>query len=79
MTTLELAGRIRGGIALVFIRNGLWRVTRPDGHVLGYVEAFDTAGGQRYQAKRLLARQRRFMSDGEFWNMSDAIDCLRLN
>jgi hypothetical protein len=78
MTTLELAGRTGSGIALVPIRNGLWRVTRPDGQVLGYVEAFTAPHGERYRAKRLIARQRRFLVDGEFWTMADAVDCLRV-
>ena len=45
--------------------------------VLGYVESFATAAGERYRAKRLVARQGRFLVDGEFWSMNDALECLR--
>lgn len=64
-------------IALVELGEALWRVTRPDGDVLGYVEAFETPAGTRYRAKRMLALQRRFVPIGEFWVMSDAVDCFR--
>jgi len=68
---------VRRGVALTRLRADLWRVTRPAGEVLGYVESFPTPSGQRYRAKRLIARQRRFIVDGEFWSMADAIECLR--
>ncbi|GAB3035459.1 hypothetical protein GCM10027052_11690 [Parafrigoribacterium mesophilum] len=65
------------GVALARLRGDLWRVTRPVGDVLGYVERFPTPTGERYRAKRLIARQGRFVVDGEFWSMADAIECLR--
>ena len=64
-------------IALVELGDALWRVTRPDGDVLGYVESFPTAAGPRYRAKRMLTSQRRFVPIGEFWVMNDAVDCFR--
>jgi hypothetical protein len=64
-------------IALIELGDALWRVTRPDGDVLGYVEAFATAGGTRYRAKRHIASQRRFVPVGEFWAMGDAVECFR--
>ena len=64
-------------IALVELGDALWRVTRPDGDVLGYVESFPTAAGVRYRAKRHLVSQRRFVPIGEFWAMNDAVDCFR--
>ena len=64
-------------IALVELGEALWRVTRPDGDVLGYVEAFSTPAGPKYRAKRMLALQRRFVPIGEFWVMNDAVDCFR--
>jgi hypothetical protein len=67
----------RAGIALVKLRGDLWRMTRPTGEVLGYVERFPTIAGERFRAKRLLARQGRFVVDGEFWSVNDAIECLR--
>ena len=44
--------------------------------VLGYVESFPTPVGERYRAKRLVPRQGRFLVDGEFWSMNDAVECL---
>jgi hypothetical protein len=80
MTTLAFAGDLtirRLGIQLTQLHDQLWRVTRPDGDVLGYVEQFDVREGQRYRAKRLIARQRRFIVMGEFWSVDDAIECFR--
>ena len=65
------------GIALIKLRGDLWRLTRPSGEVIGYVEQFPTPGGARFRAKRLLTRQGRFVVDGEFWSANDAIECLR--
>ncbi len=64
-------------IALVELGEALWRVTRPDGEVLGYVEAFEVPGGTRYRAKRMIVRQQRFVPIGEFWVMGDAVSCFR--
>ena len=64
-------------IALVELGDALWRVTRPDGDVLGYVESFEASGGTRYRAKRMLTSQRRFVPIGEFWVMGEALDCFR--
>jgi hypothetical protein len=82
MTTLAFAGDLiirRLGIQLTQVHDQLWRVTRPDGDVLGYVEQFDVREGQRYRAKRLIARQQRFIVMGEFWSVDDAIECFRAN
>lgn len=64
-------------VAVVQLNDQLWRITRPEGDVLGYIEAFTATGGIRFRAKRFLARQRRFMIDGEFWAMDDALQCFR--
>lgn len=79
MTTLDFVGTtptIHPGIAMIQLHDALWRITRPTGEVLGYIERLDDSGG-RFRAKRLLPRQRRFLPIGEFWNMSDAVDCFR--
>jgi hypothetical protein len=78
MITLDFVGTtptVRPGITLVQLHNELWRVTRSTGDVLGYIERFSEAEGERYRAKRLLVRQRRFIVIGEFWAINDAIDC----
>lgn len=80
MTTLDFAGTatgIRSGITAVQLHDDLWRVTRPGGEVLGYVERSTTPAGHRFQAKRMLPRQRRFLPVGEFWTVDDAMDCFR--
>jgi hypothetical protein len=76
-TAIDPAPLARAGIALVKLRGDLWRMTSATGEVLGYVEKFSTSAGERYRAKRLLARQGRFVVDGEFWSVNDAIECLR--
>jgi hypothetical protein len=68
---------LRGGLKLVQLHDDLARVTRSSGEVLGYVERFAHPQGERYRAKRFLARQRRFVEIGEFWSRADATDCFR--
>ena len=84
MTTLDFIGTdrsqasgIRAGVATIQLHDDLWRITRPDGDVLGYVERRSTAAGPRFLAKRMLQRQRRFLPVGEFWAFDDAMDCFR--
>ena len=80
MTTLAFVGDlplVRPGISLVQLHEELWRVTRPHGDMLGYIEQFRVRDGLRYRAKRFLPRQRRFWVMGEFWSMDDALDCFR--
>jgi hypothetical protein len=67
--------RTRPGLHLVQLHDELWRVTRPSGEVLGYVERFGVRAGPRFRAKRFIVRQRRFVEMGEFWSMDDAVDC----
>jgi hypothetical protein len=78
MITLDFAGTtptVRPGITLVQLHNELWRVTRSTGEVLGYIERFTEAQGERFRAKRMLVQQRRFVVTGEFWSIDDALDC----
>lgn len=67
----------RAGPGLVRLSGSLWRVTRSTGEVLGHIEAFAAEGGTRYRAKRFQHRQHRFVTDGEFWDVNDAIACFR--
>jgi hypothetical protein len=57
------------------LNESLWRVTRPTGEVLGYVETFADPDGTRYRAKRMIVRQQRFVPIGDFWRMEDAVEC----
>ena len=80
MTTLDFVGTltpIRAGIATIQLHDDLWRVTRPDGEVLGYIERSVSPAGHRFRAKRMLQRQRRFLPVGEFWSVDDALECFR--
>lgn len=67
----------RDPVTVMQLNDVLWRITRTDGDVLGYVESFEANGGTRFRAKRFLAGSRRFMVDGEFWAMEDALECFR--
>jgi hypothetical protein len=67
----------RLGVASIQLHDDLWRVTRTDGEVLGYIEQVTTGAGSRFVAKRMLQRQRRFLPVGEFWTVDDAMDCFR--
>ena len=80
MTVLDFARlntATRSGVVSVQLHDDLWRVTRADGEVLGYVDRTTTAAGDRFGARRLLPRQRRFLAVGEFWRFDDAMDCFR--
>ena len=80
MTILDFVGTthtIRSGIATIQLHDDLWRVTRSGGEVLGYVERVSSPAGNRFVAKRMLQRQRRFLAIGEFWTVDDAMDCFR--
>ena len=83
MTTLDFAGpqtrttASRLGVASVQLGDDLWRITLGDGEVLGYVERRTTPAGNRFTAKRMLQRQRRFMPIGDFWTIDDALECFR--
>lgn len=66
------------GVATTALHDSLWRVTRPDGDVLGYIERFTETRGIRFRAKRLIVRQQRFVPVGEFWSMDDALECFRV-
>lgn len=70
---------VRPGIAMVQVHDELWRLTRPEGEVLGYIERFTEPRGERFRAKRLNSVRRRFLVLGEFWSIDDAIDCFRFN
>ena len=59
------------------LHDGLLRVTRPDGAVLGYVERVQESRGERYRAKRLRRDAQGFVPLGDFWALQDAVDCLR--
>jgi hypothetical protein len=65
----------RPGIQLVQLNDELWRVVRPDGEVLGYIEQFRVREGLRSRSKRFIVRQRRFVAIGEFWSHEEALDC----
>lgn len=77
LTTSTPAARRHAGVRFVQLNNGLWRITRDSGAVLGYVEQPDAAGGSGYRAKRLAATGRSFLPLGEFRSFDDALDCLR--
>ncbi len=74
---LQPVARAPKGLRCLRLPSGLWRVTRANGEVLGYIEQLQTPGGERHRAKRFNVRQRRFTEVGDFWRFDDAIDCLR--
>jgi hypothetical protein len=82
MTTLDFVSDItleKFGIALVQLHDELWRVTRTNGQVLGYIESFDEGGLRRFRAKRMFSAQRRSLPLGDFWSIDDAVDCFRFS
>lgn len=55
----------------------LWRVSTPSFTVLGHIELLDTAGGEAFVAKRYSSASARYLDQGRFWCLEDAVDCLR--
>lgn len=78
-STITSAPTRSAGLAAMQLHDSLWRVTRPAGDVVGYIERFAEPRGTRFRAKRLIVRQQRFVSIGEFWSMDDALECFRMN
>ncbi len=68
---------VHPGVTVLALHGRMWRATRPDGAVLGYVEIVRTAEGERFFSKRLRPRAQGFLPVGEFWTADDAIDSLR--
>lgn len=79
MTILDFAptARVTSGVATIQLHDDLWRVTRADGEVLGYVERSSSPAGSKFHAKRMLPRQRRFIGIGDFWDFEAAMECFR--
>lgn len=76
MTTLAFAPST-SDVTLVQLNDDLWRVTRADGDVLGYIERFIERGLDRFRAKRMIVAKQRFYPIGEFWLMDDAVECFQ--
>jgi hypothetical protein len=76
MTTLAFAPTT-SDVTLVQLNDDLWRVTRADGDVLGYIERFLERGLDRFRAKRMIVAKQRFYPVGEFWLIDDAVDCFQ--
>ena len=65
-----------GMLALVPVKDGLWRVAHRSGAILGHIERRTDADGDRFAARRLIAATRT-LDLGVFWRMDDAADCFR--
>ncbi len=55
----------------------LWRVMDRSGRVIGHLQALAAAGGVRFRARRFHPPSRSFRDLGEFWSVTDALDCVR--
>ena len=56
---------------------GLWRVTRPQGAVLGHIEQHGFGDEVRFRAKRLVAGGIRSVELGDFWSSRAAAEVFR--
>ena len=77
-TAGPVSGSLAAGLAFIQLNNGLWRITRTDGSVLGYIDAPAVAGA-RYAAKRLRSDRRSFFNLGDFRSFDEALECLRFS
>lgn len=65
-----------GGVVRHQLNACLWRITRPNGEVLGYVEQrAETA--RRFHTKRMLPDRRSFLGFGDFSDFEEAVEALR--
>lgn len=63
--------------SLTAVRDGLWRVSRRDGHIVGHIERILDSAGDRYSARRLRrpapgALPAGTLALGVFWRLDDA-------
>lgn len=65
-----------GGVTLIPVKDGLWRVTGRSGSVLGHIQRRVDDDGDRYLARRLVAATRA-QDIGTFCRIDDAADCFR--
>jgi hypothetical protein len=77
MHVSSTSSHTRRQAAALEVRDGLWRITRRSGEVLGYVERVTDLGGDRFRAKRYAVRTGAFTPVGDFWRVDDAVDALR--
>ncbi|MGK9147314.1 hypothetical protein KXS11_06790 [Plantibacter flavus] len=59
------------------IRPGYWRVTSPDGRVLGNIEAIGVDGRAEYRASRFRPAALSYAPLGRFSDLAVAIDAFR--
>lgn len=65
------------GVTVIALHGRLWRATRVDGSVAGYIELIDRGGEDRFRSKRLRPRAQGFLEVGEFWSADEAVESLR--
>jgi len=68
-----------GGLRLMPVADGLWRVLEPHGRVIGHLRASGDGAQRRFHALRYHARDGRFREVGAFWSRAEALECLRLS
>lgn len=78
-TPMPTLGRTAGNRrhALTAVRDGLWRVSSRDGHIVGHIERVGDPAGDRYSARRLRraapgALPVATLPLGLFWLLDDA-------
>lgn len=67
----------RLGIRVVPVNGGMWRITTPDGTMIGHVQLDEQPDATRYVAKRYSMRERAFRLLGEFRTGAAAVEALR--
>ncbi|MGG7508059.1 hypothetical protein [Plantibacter sp. YIM 135249] len=60
------------------IRHRYWRITAPDGRVLGNVEQLGAAGDTSFVARRFHVASATYLPLGRFHSKDDAVDAFRV-
>lgn len=78
MTVIGTADAPAGwGVELLPVASGRWRVVDRTGRVIGHVRTQARADGVRFHAERFERASGRFRSQGAFWCVREAVECLR--
>lgn len=68
-----------GGVDLLRVSERSWRATDTAGRVLGHIQMRGESNGRRYVARRFLASRNAYRDLGEFWDLGEAVDCVRFS
>ncbi|QTX03648.1 hypothetical protein [Agromyces archimandritae] len=64
-------------VEVIVVHDGFWRV-RMGGSPVGCIQRFAASDGERFLARVIDARARRWTNVGEYWEFDAAVDALTM-